>query len=455
MTDNTSIHLFEFGYYQPLPDHIDLPAFRSYVKEVWENRHLFYEHTDISQPDSEDLQADLRKQGQALLQFDGRDIRARNFAGFIQFQGTTIHIHPKIFSATNVREPKIAEHLLFYLSYASPVRFPFSWQHTETLPQENFLQILIHFFATITEKILVEHPYHKYEEVSETAAFVRGKLDIPAYLRHSLSNGQWQEIYIRHSPFLYDNAFNQLVKYTAQLLISVATSRNLAVLHQILFLLNEVSNYAFTYEDCDKLAYTSLPQEHRQITALCRLFLAGQQIKSPQANDLNFSFMVPMERVFEDFTGNFLIAHFPEQKVYLQSTTSFARLNGHTAFRIRNDIWMPESCTVMDTKYKLLNLLPFSDQAGNGVLQNDLYQMLAYAIQRKAKLVHLIYPLTTDELQESFAYAIKNSFDGEIIQIYIHQIPVVVHERIHAADISVADRLTQLLKEKFQSILFA
>lgn len=221
MTKGSSIYLFEYGDYHSLPDHIDLPSFKAYLKEIWDNRQLFYEQAEENPASSEEQQADMRRQGQALLQFDGCDIRARNYAGFIQYQSTTIHILPKIFKGTGTPQSKILEHLLFYLSYAAPRRFPFSWQSSDVVSSDNFLHILIHFFAAYTEKTLSEYPYYRYEEMSETSSFVRGKLDIPAYMRQSLGTGQWQALQVRHSPFLYDNIFNQLVKYTVQLLIPV------------------------------------------------------------------------------------------------------------------------------------------------------------------------------------------------------------------------------------------
>jgi 5-methylcytosine-specific restriction endonuclease McrBC regulatory subunit McrC len=105
----------------------------------------------------------------------------------------------------------------------------------------------------------------------------------------------------------------------------------------------------------------------------------------------------------------------------------------------------------MDTKYKLLDLQ--DDHSPSGIVQNDIYQMLAYAIQRKSRQVHLIYPLTQEQPQESFVYTIENTFSGETIQIFVHQIPVIDFQRINYSSTSVADNLTPSLIRTFQSIL--
>lgn len=108
------MNLFEFGAYQTLPASIDIISFKSYLKEVWNNRYLFYESSYTEEnSENEEQKADISRQGQALLKFDGNDIQARNYAGFIHYNGFTFYLLPKIFRHTHFPVHTIFEHLLF------------------------------------------------------------------------------------------------------------------------------------------------------------------------------------------------------------------------------------------------------------------------------------------------------------------------------------------------------
>jgi 5-methylcytosine-specific restriction enzyme subunit McrC len=97
-----------------------------------------------------------------------------------------------------------------------------------------------------------------------------------------------------------------------------------------------------------------------------------------------------MEQVFENFVSGFIRQHFPAIQSRIQSTSYLATVQGENVFQMRNDIWLPETSVVIDIKYKILDNEP--ENIKSSILQSDLYQMLAYAVRRKATHVHLIYP---------------------------------------------------------------
>jgi 5-methylcytosine-specific restriction enzyme subunit McrC len=446
---NTPMRLFEFGNYHTLPADLDLADFKHYLKEVWDNRYIYTTGSRQQETFTREQQTDLRHQGQAILRFDGREIQARNYAGFIQYNSLHLHLLPKIFAGKNFSPDTVFEHLLFYLSYGKSFRFPFSRNGFTAGGQGNLLQLLIHWFSAYTEKILTEKPYQAYDEVQEPGSYMKGKLDVPAYVRHTLSSGQWQELYTRHAPFVYDNEFNRVVKYTAIRLLPLAADSSRTLLLSLLHLLQEVGDQYFAYTDCDTIYINRLHEDQATILQMCRFFLANEKLKGPEDKGSYFAFLLPMERVFEEFVAGFIEQHFAELQPEVQSTQAFASYNGKRVLQIRNDIWLPGAGVILDTKYQCME--PDSQNILSQVQHADLYQMVAYAVSRNCTTVHLIYPQTTDA--EDITLEVTDALAAIPVRIHIHLIPVMVMRESQLSGRSVAEVLTPLLKRKFTGIL--
>jgi 5-methylcytosine-specific restriction enzyme subunit McrC len=309
---------------------------------------------------------------------------------------------------------------------------------------------MIHWFAGYTEKTLTEKPYMAYHEMQGTTSFMQGKLDVPGYLRHTLSTGQWQELYTRHAPFVYDNEFNRLVKYTALKLIPLAAGNSRSLLLSLLHVMQEVSDKHFSYTDCDHIYINRLHEDQLAIRQMCRFFLANRSLKLPDDNSDYFSFLVPMERVFEEFVAGFIMSHFSGLQPEVQSVHELAKAEGKRVASIKNDIWLPGSSVILDTKYKCIDSPP--QDILSQIAQGDIYQMIAYAIRRNSTEVHLLYPQTIAEATD-LSFEVTDALAAKIIHIHVHVIPVMVPDESLLASKSVAEVLTSLLKEKFAAIL--
>lgn len=443
--------LFEFGDFQSLPADIDIAAFKAYLKRVWEKRYLFYEIEESNIEESNKEQETDEKQNtllsrQGLLNFDGQEVQARNYAGIIHFNGYTFYLLPKLFKRANFTTETIFEHLQFYLSYCKNIRLPWIGQQLVSFSGENSFQSLIHSFAVFTEKILAERPYRIYQEVEEPTPFLRGSLQVPEYLRNHITTGQWQMLPSRYSPFTYDNTFNRAVKYTAHLLLSHAAKETLPFLHSMLFLLQEVQEEHFSFAHCKEIDTNALEEEQRLVLEFCKLFLLNREIVGEEFNRAShFSLLLPMERVFEDFIAGFVASHFPEVEKEIQSTTYLATIHNQKAVQVRNDIWLPQKRVIIDTKYKLLSDLGSS---GKNVQASDLYQMLAYAISRKAGQVYLLYPGIIIEEKEPTTVMINEGLGEESVFIHIHQIPMIA-----PAGEPIAEYLNPIIRRRLEKIL--
>lgn len=364
-----------------------LHRFEQYLHEVWRNRQKF-----DTEENSHWGNKPLDEQKQQFFQF-GYDhrLQARNYVGVVQFEGLRIQVLPKIMRDRNLLDPQLQQrNLLFWLSYCQRIRFPFGKANVDTLDTEDTLELLVYVFANLATELLSNQPLQAYQQLNETTSYLKGQLNMPAYIGNQLSTGRWHEFSCTHAPFVYDNLFNRIVKQVAQRLRYISNHPfNQTKLGELLFLLDEVSPQSVTAADCDKVSLNTLQQDHADVLQLCRLFLSNQVMDLADDHSRNFCFLLPMEVIFEDFIAGFIEAHFPEWKASKQATDYLATTDGKPIFQIRNDLYFPNRL-IVDTKYK--TLYPTDDKCG--ISQADMYQMVAYALKRNCFRVMLLYPQT-------------------------------------------------------------
>jgi 5-methylcytosine-specific restriction enzyme subunit McrC len=156
----------------------------------------------------------------------------------------------------------------------------------------------------------------------------------------------------------------------------------------------------------------------------CYLFLRNS-ISLEYKNSLKlFAFLLPMEYVFEDFIFGFIEkeidwidAKAHNASKYLDSAHKFG-LNPDLILKIG-----PKEI-IADTKYKIV----YKDERDpkNGISQNDLYQMVAYAIRFKINEIMLFYPDSVrDNVLNSDKLIIKEEFSGMDITIDVHQLSII------------------------------
>ena len=190
-----------------------------------------------------------------------------------------------------------------------------------------------------------------------------------------------------------DNNFNQCIKQVAKLLVSATKdSQNKRNLYDILFLLDEVSDATITAEECKRILFNPMFASFDTVRDYCVLFLENS-ISFNYKNSLKlFAFLLPMEYVFEDFIFGFIDREIDGVKPYGQVKDTF--LDSEKKFNLRPDLVLKagENKFIADTKYKMV----YADENDpkKGISQNDLYQMVAYAIRFNTTDIKLFYPKT-------------------------------------------------------------
>lgn len=375
------IDTFEFGNTFTIPD-THVRGLKNYLSEVWKNRLKYQSFKNVEDDTSG------AKEYERIFHFDGNQLRAKNYIGFIQYQDLRINIYPKIVAQQPHKE-EIIPKVLYWLSYSNRLQFPFSEISLEQQPFDDWLEAYIYLFAQYTSEVLSTHPYHAYQEVVEETSFLRGSLAMTEYIQQNLSTGRHQYFQSRHEPFLYDNLFNRIVKYVARLLLSFTQNiTNQTTLQELVFILDGVSEAEYQALDCDKVVLNPLYQDLKLVLSMAKMFLESSAIHHSQ-HQHTMSLLLPMEVIYEDFLSGFIKKNFQSRNPVTQKMGFLAQNERLLpVFATKQDLVLYSPNVIVDTKYKIRQ----KQDAKRGVSQNDLYQMVAYSIRSNIEYIVLLYP---------------------------------------------------------------
>ena len=453
------INLFEYQNKQEFKGSFE--GLENFLDEIWNKR----EKSSFYSEDETD-----RIEVQQFLQFVNKtnELKSNKYVGVIHFEGKKINLLPKIFyesdkDYTLLEINAIQNHMLWWLSYCRKIKFP-NYQTSLGRLESDFFEILIYLFAKYTRELLSYSVYQQYEEVDKELPFIKGRLNTNEYINENLAKGIWHRLNCTYDAFVVDNKFNRIIKYVTTLLFNVTTSLdNKKNLREILFILDDVSNIRATAEECLNIQFNPMFGSFETVRDYCYLFLKNS-ISLDYKNELKlFAFLIPMEYVFEDFIFGFIDKEIEEVKA--KSQTSSKHLDQNDIFLLQPDLILEVDFKkiIADTKYKII----YHDENDpkNGISQNDLYQMLAYAVRFKINEIKLFYPDTIKGYNEKESeIIIKDELaNGTDINIKSFQLPIINWDLFNQANteeleltkifqstkIKLVDRIKEILLPTF------
>lgn len=435
------INLFE--YQNKVDIQASFEGLEGFLDEIWNNRekNSFYSENGNDKIES-----------QRFLQFihKSKELKSNKYVGVIHYEGSKINLLPKIFygsekdySTNEVNQ--IQNHILWWLSYCRKIKFP-NYQASLGSAKSDFFEVLIYLFSKYTRELLNSSIYQQYEEVNRELSFIKGRLNTSEYINENLSKGKWHKLNCTYDAFVFDNEFNRIIKFVTTLLFNITSSQdNKKNLREILFILDEVSDERATAEQCSRISFNPMFGEFETVRDYCQLLLTNC-ISFDYKNDLKlFAFLLPMEYVFEDFIFGFIDKEL--EKVTAKAQRSDTYLDEGKAFNLKPDLWLKtdDKSLIADTKYKIV----YSDEKDpkKGISQNDLYQMLAYAVRFEVNEIILFYPNTIKQVQEGETeLTIKDALaDEKEICIRAFQLPII-NRKLLETDLEAKTDLSELFE---------
>ncbi len=454
-----------FFEYQKIPyqgsflkDETERETFKIVLNKLWAERKQFG-LTSVYFDEEE-------HQEQQFFTFYDTFIKAGKYIGIIKYGNETIQILPKILengtkSCSKIELLEISnKNLLWWLSRCSKIDFPKSFSSWNTR-SFSFLDILIHLFATLTKDDLVFNKHQSYIETEEAIGTLRGRIDFAKYATMYYTG------YAHILPCVYDsleinNLYNQIIKFTSKLLLQNTSNDHLKkMLQEIIWILDDVEDLFLTATDCERVVVSPLNSNMKIIIDYCRIFLSGMSINTDDNEIEIFTFLIPTEKLFEDFLFGFI----KEKFQYFPSITDIQSQGGKTgkqiplavekdkfgnslnnSFKLKPDIYISKELEdiILDSKYKAIYTKEEAlenDYYKNGVSISDIYQMLAYTIKLEVKTCHLLYPdILGVNNSLGTHYEIKHKNEQQVSKIFYHRLSTLIEYEL--------GELTEIIEEK-------
>ena len=469
--------LFEYGNPDAAASTWEQPeAWRrldSFLQETWENR----PQTEPKyQPELEpEEDNDEGKGKQRYLKTENGRLKAHRFVGTVCFEDATINIWPRVFEqrfknagsdATRAEQRGVmTRNMLHWASRADYLKLSPNLGGSSVPPDiSNFFEAYIWLFAQFTCDLLARQPYWQYQSEIEEGEVLRGRLVMNQYINDCLARGRWHRLVYEHEPFVFDNLLNRIIKRTCQLAQGFCASPTVREkLGAILFELDEVDDVFCTARDCDRVHLNRMHTEYQIVLDNCRTILAQCQADNSGRDMKRFCFLLPMDRLFEEYLRVLAGEALPKGWTFDESQPYLVpEMN---AFQLRHDLFFRsgQTCVIADAKWKSRvkkgQIWEEKAKQGNnfGVSQSDMYQMVAYAHGRGSTEVRLLYPAMGDALPSSHIATLTTKpggiSAGSSINVQIHEL------KIHAypeQNLAVGEHYTEVekaIKEAFKSML--
>lgn len=347
-----------------------------------------------------------RTDGCLVFEWTAREyVKATSMVGVIQVPGLTVEILPKIDKpgAPEDDDRRLAQgNLLYMLSLARYV--PIMERDLAQLGKQKIplLDALVSNFVESLLKELLRGADHTYVRREENLPCLKGKLLINQHIRHNAAHQE--QVFVGYDDFVVDTWLNRTIKTACRKLVGMTVlPRVQKRLREALAHLDDVSDFQVGIHNFPKIHFSRNTERFRPIFDFCVMVIAGESPTAAAGKQNSFSLLFPMEKLFEDFIAAVICKNPPfydlsRQQIHVQAKGKqkclLRKEDMSGIFRLKPDILIEgeagETCLIVDTKWKHLKT---SDQdLKNGVSQNDVYQLYAYAHRYKCCDNVLLYP---------------------------------------------------------------
>ncbi len=327
-------------------------------------------------------------------------IKFQNYVGVVSFRDLRLEILPKFMRtgekfvmAEDVNNRKeILSSLVKMLEYSGWGGIK-SVDLTRLGEEDEFFEIYVYLFARNLSSLLKTKRDSSYIRNYDELRFVKGRIDFKRYGNPA----RLHKIPCHYFERSIDTTINRTLKYVSYLLTKNVRNRETRrLLQRIPPILEPATLAPVSISEIDRITFNRLNSSFEPYINFCKTFLQ-RSVLSFQGDNLDFfSFLIPMEILFERFIAKAVeeIVENEFKNYILNIQKKFghlARIGNTGMFALQPDIVLFKDNSdkqIIDTKYKLLN----PEERKLGISQQDLYQMYAYCRELNSGECVLLYP---------------------------------------------------------------
>lgn len=308
---------------------------------------------------------------------DHYDLTAGSWVGTINLGSLAIAIRPKI----------PIDRLLFLISYALDPR---RWRDIVTgyVQEPSLVEAIIPGFVLQVRRALYRGVLQGYRQEEDALSTVRGRLRVAEQVR--VRYGLFPPVEVAYDDFTEDIEENRLLKAAVSRLgrMPIRSEAARKSLREFDALLQQVALVRYNPRFVPEIAYNRLNAQYEPAVELARLVLRATGFELQHGGVQTSTFLVDMNKVFEDF----LVVALREAlgldaQTFRQGAAGKSLyLDTGRAIKLEPDLswWDGGRCRfVGDAKYKRVNVA--------GILNADIYQMLAYTVATGLDAGLLVY----------------------------------------------------------------
>lgn len=352
-------------------------------------------------------------------------LTAQNMVGTLVVDDRRILIRPKI-------RP---ENLFLLLEAGLP---PKAWRQEsfDYATSADLLPSIIAFFARTLANTLARGLLRSYRPEEERLVALRGRIDVASQFRQA---GAPLPVACRYDEYTPDIFENRYVKAAARLAMRVprVEAEDRRRLLQQVAALEDVSDAPVRADGLDRLLFTRLNAHYEPALRLARLLLSNLTLVDQRGDRSASSFLVDMNRLFEDFVTERLRRALRGRLEVLSQRP--VHLGVGRKVRMRPDLVFRRQGTVVyvaDIKYKLT-----SDARAR---TSDYYQLLAYTTALDLPEGLLIYCLADGGRPERTVTVRHADKTLHTLAINLSGTPDSVNSAINYTAVWIADRVHRL-----------
>ena len=351
-----------------------------------------------------DLSLQFKKNGVSILHLETqRRLKVDNYVGIIQTKcGNVIEILPKHVE-DNLDQEAILENerallkkmLLALWDLPKPRETGQASLQTFPMPLNEWL---MQYFLEHCEQLIQRGLRSEYSTIEEQSSFLKGKLDVTKMMRQPVTKQHLLPIH--YDEFLPNTAPNRLLKSALEKICKITQNNdNWRLAIELKERMSGIPQSAIYRLDFQQWHTGRLLAHYDAIKPWCQIIL-GDEIPLALTGDTEgFSFLFPMEKLFEAYVFRKLQAQYSKDyRIQRHKKDKYlCHHNGKNRFNLQPDIYFEAKTEkyrnkILDTKWKLLD--QNVEEQRYGISDGDMQQMFAYSyhyLQQNGDVI-LIYP---------------------------------------------------------------
>lgn len=324
-----------------------------------------------------------------------------NYVGIIQLpSGEVLEILPKVSELDTIEDCRTS----LFKMLCQVHQLPFKQSNDATLVafDRPLIEILIRQFLLTVQQIINRGLRFDYKLIEDDSTYLRGKLNVQQYAQFPANRRLLFPV--EYDEYSSDRPENRLLHYAVRKVFGWSKD-NLHRSHarKLMTLLSDIKPSQDPYADRRQWSTQRLMSHYRPAKPWVDLILDEQTPLSQSGEHSGISMLFPMETLFERYVAKILKDTIPPEFSlrYDREGGKLARYRDKYLVSLRPDFQIQRNnitVSILDTKWKRLELRNSSAHIVKNLSRSDLYQLFAYAMKiiPNGGNLFLVFPKSTE-----------------------------------------------------------